>query len=31
LTGTTTAESKEFLARLKRFDKYHLELKENSW
>ncbi len=31
MIGTTTAESKEFLARLKRFDTYHLELKENSW
>jgi len=31
LTGITTEESNEFLARLKRFDTYALELKESSW
>jgi len=31
LTGIVSEESNEFLARLKRFDKYTLELKESSW
>lgn len=31
LTGLVSEESNEFLARLKRFDTYTLELKENSW
>ena len=31
LTGISTEESNEFLARLKRFDTYTLELKESSW
>lgn len=31
LTGILSVESNEFLARLKRFDTHHLELKENSW
>ena len=31
LTGLLSEEYNEFLARLKRFDKYTLELKENSW
>ena len=31
LTGLVSEESNEFLARLKRFDTYALELKESSW
>jgi hypothetical protein len=31
LTGVTSMGSNEFLARLKRFDTYTLELKENTW
>lgn len=31
LTGLVSEESNEFLARLKRFDTYTLELKESSW
>jgi len=31
LTGIISEESNEFLSRLKRFDTYTLELKENSW
>jgi hypothetical protein len=31
LTGIVSEESNEFLARLKRFDTYTLELKESSW
>ena len=31
MTGVATEKTNEFLARLKRFDTYTLELKENSW
>jgi hypothetical protein len=31
MTGIVTEQTNEFLARLKRFDKYTLELKESSW
>ena len=31
LTGIVSEESNEFLARLKRFDTYAMELKESSW
>jgi len=31
LTGVLSEESNDFLYRLKRFDKHHLELKENTW
>lgn len=31
LSGIITEESNDFLARLKRFDTYRLELKESSW
>jgi len=31
MTGIVTEQTNEFLARLKRFDTYTLELKENSW